>query len=410
MTGLGVVAPNGLGLDELWRNLLAGRSGIVPVTLFDPAGLKSRVAGEITQFNPLDHIDPHLKPHRMARFTQLALAALQMALRNAGLEGADLGGSPRPVPVILGVSTSATDVIERQVRRIERSGAAAASPFTAIASLPQAAAAAAASVLGVESQALTVSTGCPAGLDAVAFAAERIRSGRADLALAGGADASINLLTMATFCASESMSRRNDDPAHASRPFDLHRDGGLLAEGAGILVLEALEPALARGAVPWLEIAGYGLHGDLPSAPPSSGLAASMEMALANSGCRPKDIDYISAHGPSDPVLDRVETESIKHVFGAHAHRIPVSSVKGVIGNPLSAAGAMQVIACALAARHGLIPPTANYETPDPQCDLDYVPDRPRAARLRRALVNSHGYGGSNSTLTVEAWDGAGKA
>ena len=401
VTGLGVVAPNGIGKVDFWDSVVAGRSAIGPITLFPTDGLRTTIAGEVRNFDILQHVDLTFKPSRLGRFTQFALAATQFALDDASISEQDLARAG-PVFVALGVSTSDTEIIEQQVLRIDKGGHKNASPFTAIASLPQAAAGAIAEVLKVQAQALTVSTGCPAGLDAVASAVQEIRAGRFDLANAGGADAPITVLTVATFCAAGGMSTRNEDPEHASRPFDKLRDGGLIAEGAGIVVLEEMDHALARGANPLLEVAGYGAGCDPDPQNPASGLKHSMETALNNAGCRPDDIDYICAHGPSDPVLDRVETAAIKQLFGKKAYSTPVSSIKGVTGNPLAAAGPMQLVACAEIMRTGWIPPTANYEVPDPHCDLDYVPISARRADVRYAMINNHGFGGSNSSLLVK--------
>jgi 3-oxoacyl-[acyl-carrier-protein] synthase II len=404
VTGIGVLAANGVGLNAFWESVVAARSGIKRITLFDTTGLRTTIGGEISDFRPLDFIDAALKPQRMARCSQFALAAAQMALRHSQLTRAELEEA-QPLPVIFGVSTSATEVIERQVLRIDRHGHKGASPFTAISSLPHAAAGAVAAMLGVRSQTLTVSTGCSAGLDAIAWAADWIRSGRCSIAVAGGADAPISLLTCATFCASESMSTRNHEPEKASRPFDRNRDGGLIAEGAGVVVLETLESAIARGTPPLVEILGYGSSGDTADAEPARGLYDSMRAALHNSGLRSEDVDYVCAHGPSDRMLDRVETACIRDVFGKRVHRLPVSSIKGVTGNPLAAAGPLQLATCALAMQNGVVPPTANLETPDPECDLDYVPGKARRAQVEYALINNHGFGGSNSSLLVRAID-----
>jgi 3-oxoacyl-[acyl-carrier-protein] synthase II len=407
VTGMGILAANGIGVDAFWDSVVSARSGIKGITLFDTAGLRTTIAGEISGFRALDYIDSSLKPQRMARCSQFALAAAHMALRESRLTRADMERA-QPLPVIFGVSTSATEIIEKQVLRIDRNGHKSASPFTAISSLPHAAAGAVATMLPVRSQTLTVSTGCSAGLDAIAWAADWIRSGRCSIAIAGGADAPISLLTCATFCASESMSTRNHEPEKASRPFDRDRDGGLIAEGSAVVVLETLESAVARGATPLLEILGYGSSGDTPDAEPARGLFDSMQSALHNSGLRPEDVDYVCAHGPSDRTLDRVETDCIRDVFGTRVQRLPVSSIKGVTGNPLAAAGPFQLVACALAMRHGMIPPTANLDTPDPACDLDYVPCKARRGRVDCALINNHGFGGSNSTLAVKSLPAAG--
>jgi 3-oxoacyl-[acyl-carrier-protein] synthase II len=397
ITGIGVLAANGIGKDAFWKSLLAGESGIGPVTLFDASEIPNAVVGEVVNFNPEDFVGKAYKPKRMARSTQLALAATQLALADADLQES---AKKSIIPISMGVSTSATEVIESQVLRINEKGVRYASPLTAITSLPQACAGSIATVLELKTQAITVSTGCPAGLDAIAHACDYIRSGKSDVALAGGTDAPITKLTLATFNAANMIPTSHRHPEKASRPFDQQRDGGVIAEGACILVLESLEHALDRGGKLYLEITGYGCAGDLPSELPGSGLRSSMEQAINNSGLTPDQIDYISAHGPSDVHLDQVETDMIKSLFGQHSYNIPVSSIKGCTGNPLAAAGPMQATVCALAFQKGVIPPTANYEVPDPFCDLDYVPVQ-RNADINTAIINNHGFGGSNSSLVV---------
>jgi 3-oxoacyl-[acyl-carrier-protein] synthase II len=401
ITGIGILAPNGIGIEPFWESLLAGRSGIGPITLFDASEFKSRIAGEVKAFNPADYIEPELKPRRMARHTQLSYAATMMALKDAGFNLSKLE-LPSPTPVIIGISTSAIDVIESVHFALQNNGPNRAPTTSAYASIPQAAANTIADRIGASAHAATVSSACPSGLDALADAAAMIRSGGAEIAIAGGADAPITPLTMASFIAGGLSSSRNSDPQKASRPFDLDRDSGVISEGAGVFVLEDFERAEARGARVYLEIGGYGKQRDLDSAKPGSGLEDSMTIALANAGRAPSDIDYISAYGPSHPVLDAVEVSAIRKVFRERAYCLPVSSIKGVTGNPLSAAGPFQVAACALSFRDQIIPPTANYEVQDPDCDLDFVPNRPRKAKLDCALVNVRGIGGSASTLIVE--------
>ena len=398
ITGIGVLAANGIGKEAFWNSLLAGESGIGPITLFDASELPSIVAGEVSDFDPHNYIDKSLKPKRLARFTQLALSAANLAIDDAGIRH-HINDSI--VPICLGVSTSATDVIESQVLRIEKKGARFASPLTAITSLPQAGAGSIASMLGIKTQSITISTGCPAGLDAVAQAFHYIQSGRSEIAIAGGADAPITKLTIATFCAANMIPNGCEDPVRVSRPFDLKRRGGVIAEGACVFVLESLEHALERKANIYLEIKGYGCSGDSPRDIPSSGLETSMLAAINNSGLMPSQIDYISAHGPSDEFLDLAETNMIKKVFSAHAYNLAVNSIKGATGNPIAAAGPMQIASCAMAMRAGMIPPTANYDVADPACDLDYIP-KARKAKIERALINNHGFGGSNSSLVVE--------
>jgi len=400
ITGIGILAPNGIGIEAFWESILTGRSGIGPITFFDASGLKDQIAGEIKDFNPLNYIEPELKPKRMARHTQLAYVAAMMAIEDAGLKITELD-LPSPTPVIVGVSTSALDVIERVFTDSDRRGLDGVSPMALGASKPQAAANVIADRIGAGARAATVSSACPSGLDAVASAAKMIRSGETELAVAGGADAPITLHGVASFIASGLSISHNGEPERASRPFDLSRKSGVLSEAAGMFVLENLERAEGRGARIYLEISGYGAQRDLEPEGMASGLRGSMEMALANAGCTIEDIDYISAYGPGDPTLDAAEVRYIKEVFGERAYAVPVSSIKGVTGNPLAAAGPLQIAACALSLRDQLIPPTANYEIADPECDLDVVPLRPRRTKLNRALVNVRGLGGSASSLVV---------
>ena len=400
VTGMGVLAPNGTGLEAFWESLLAGRSGIGPITLFDTTGYNSRIAGEVKGFDPLDYIEPELKPKRMARHTQLAYAAAMMALQDAGLDIHNLT-LPSPTPVIIGVSTSAIDVIESVYRAVQAETPNRAPTSSAAASIPQAAANLIADRIGVCANATTVSSACPSGLDAVADAAALIRSGAAEMAIAGGTDAPITPLTMASFIASGLSSQRNSEPATASRPFDLTRDSGVISEGAAVMVMENLERAEARGARIYLEIMGYAKQRDFHPEKPASGLEFSMKLALANAGTAIADVDYISAYGPGHPLLDRVEIAVIKDVFGARAYLIPVTSIKGVTGNALAAGGPFQLAACALSIRDQIVVPTANYQTADPDCDLDFVPNRARKAELNCALINVRGIGGSASSLIV---------
>lgn len=400
ITGMGVLAANGIGLEAFWESLIHGRSGIGPITLFDASNLKSQVVGEVKNFDPFKYIEPELKPKRMARHTQFAYAATKMALEDAGLEISD-ADLPSPTPVVVGVSTSAMDIIERSITDFDQRGFRAMSPTAISALKPQAAANAIADRIGARAHAATVSSACPSGLDAVANAAMTIRTGEAELAIAGGTDAPITPHTVAAFVVSGLTAPHNGDPESASKPFDLNRESGVLAEGAGMFVLENLERAEARGAHIYLELTGYAAQRDLEPAQHGSGLRSSMELALANASCEKSRIDYISAYGPGDPLLDAAEIRFIKEVFGQHAYSIPISSIKGVTGNPLAAAGPLQIAACALTIRHQLIPPTANYQTADPDCDLDIVPLRARKAKVQRALLNVRGLGGSASSLVM---------
>lgn len=404
ITGLGAIAPNGTGVDEFWANLLTCKSGIGPITLFDTTDFPVRIAGEVKKFTLHDYTNGRFNPRRMGRHTQLALAAAQLALEHAGVDLDAPGdiGHDCPVTVTVGVSSSAFDVIEKGKDRMARVGPKRASPYVVGASQPHAVATVLAESIPFPTQCTTISSACAAGLQAIETAAAVIRSGKADIAIAGGSDAPITPFAVASFGAAGLLPSINGNPSRASRPFDYKRSGGIMAEGAAMIILESLEHAIARGAHPLAEIRGYGAMLDEPGEKPASGLKSAMSLALANSGLLPEDVPYVCAHGPSDPILDLAETEAIKSVFGNRAYRLPVSSIKGVTGNPLAAAGPLQVTACIMAMLNGQIPPTANYEVPDPLCDLDYVPNQPRAARITRALINVHGMGGGNCSLLVE--------
>jgi len=400
ITGMGVLAPNGIGLDAFWESILQCRSGIGPITLFDASKFKTRIAGEIKGFDAAQFIEPEMKPKRMARHTQLAYAATMMALKDAGLEINNLS-LPSPTPVVIGVSTSAIDVIESVHFAVDRGTPNRAPVSSAAASIPQAAANTIADRIGTYANATTVSSACPSGLDALADAAAMVRSGEVEAAVAGGADAPITPLTLASFIGSGLVSASNGEPELASRPFDLNRESGVLAEGAGIFILENYERALARGVRPYVEIAGFGKQRDIDRTKPASGLLDSMKLALANAGRSIHDVDYISAYGTGDPILDAAEVAVIKQVFGPRAYEIPISSIKGVTGNALGASGPLQVIAAALAMRDRRVPPTANLRSFDPSCDLDFVPCQPRRAKIDCALINVRGIGGSASTLVL---------
>jgi len=401
VTGMGILAANGTGRDAFWKSILACKSGIAPISLFDSTEFHIHIAGEVKDFDLTHFVHGRVNTKRLARHSQLALAATQLAIDDADLNREDLLKC-EPVIIVVGVSSGAIDVIESGKERMIELGPKRLSSYSLSACLPNAIANAISAYLDVQTQTLTVSTACGAGLDAVARAVALVREGRADIAITGGSDAPINSLTVASFGPTGLVPMDGGDPEKASRPFDRNRNGGVIAEGAGILVLESLTHALARGATPYLEVTGFGSCGDSHNGDPACGLEDAMAMALANSGRLPQDIDYICAHGPSDPVIDRVETTMIKKTFGDHAYKMPVSSIKGVMGNPLAAAGPLQMAACCLAARDGLIPPTANYDNPDPACDLDYVPNKPRKMKFRRALVNIHGMGGGNSSIVME--------
>lgn len=402
ITGVGILAPNGVGTESFWEGVLTCRSGIRRIQSFDASNQSFPIAGEVPDFCLCDYTNGQFKPKRLARHTQLALAATRMAVDQAGLDAETLARNV-PLPITVGISSNAMEIFERSAEAFRKHGPGRVTAYSIGSGLPHAMCTALGELLGVRSQRLSFSSACSAGLDALAYSSELIAEGRTDLAITGGVDACITPLTLASFAVSGLLPHDGmADPATLSRPFDLNRQGGVMSEGAGMFVVESLGHALGRGATPLAWVRGFGSCGETSGSPAGVGLADSMAGALANSGLHPADIDYVCAHGPSDPVIDRTETAMIKQVFDRRARQIPVSSIKGVTGNPLSAAGPLQVAATLLAMRDGLVPPTAHYETPDPWCDLDYVPNRPYRMEVRRAMINLHGLGGGNSSLVLE--------
>jgi 3-oxoacyl-[acyl-carrier-protein] synthase II len=396
------MAPNGNNKTSFWSSLVAGRSGIGPITLFDASKHPSRIAGEVKNFDLSALLGRPVKVKRMARQTQLALAAMHEALTDAQLLNGAARAPGEKLPLYLGVSSSAIEVIEQGMERMAARGPSHVPTHTVQGCQPHQAASTISEFFPIINLTATISSACAAGLDAIGAAYAQLREGRFEIALAGGADAPINPLTFACLAKAGLLSMCNSDPAHASRPFDRRRDSGVISEGAGVVVLETLEHARARGCPCYLELKSYATRMDPDMSSPGSGFAVTMEMALAHAGKRPVDIGMVCAHGAGHPVLDVVETAAIKQVLGDHAYHIPVVSIKAVTGNPLAAAGALQVIACALSMQAEMVPPTANLEVPDPACDLDYVPGTARHARVDCILINAHGLGGGNSSLVVE--------
>ena len=395
---MGVLAANGIGKDAFWNSLLAGESGIGPVTLCDVEGLPSRIAGEVSGFNPDTFLKGKVKAKRLTRNTQLATAAATLALDDAGIDPKELNLTA-PLAIMLGVSLQGFDFVEDGMARLFKKGKEFVLP-SVLSSLQIISASMIAELLGLPCILNVISNSCVGGVDAIASAVAQIRDGRTEMALAGGSDAPISTSLMAAFCAGRMLCTKNDLPKQASAPFDLRREHGVLAEGASMVVLESLEHALDRGAQPYAEVLGYGSSRDL-TAEPASGLNDSMRRVLDNTGLAPESIDFISAHGPSDLVIDRVETCMIKEVFGKHAYNIPVHSIKGATGNPLAAGGALQISCAALSLQQNTIPPSTNYEVADPDCDLDYIASNPRMGDFKYALINSHGSGKVNSNLIL---------
>ena len=390
ITGLGVVAANGIGKDTFWNSLLKGESGIGPVTLFDASGLPPTVVGEISDFNVNDYIERSMKPKRMGRFTQFAIIAAKEAIEDAGLDRKYLTTIPG-LPVVIGSSATAMDLL-----------AQSPSATTAVMSIPNAASSTVAYINNLQAQIQTVSNGCASSLDAVAYAQNLIRTGKADIAIAGGADSTITEYVLKCFTKARKLPAVSDEPDQSCKPFDLNRGGGVVAEGAAIVVLESEEHARARGTSPYCNIAGYGAHTDSGDDIEGSGLEHSMNLALSNTGLSMADIDHINAHAPGDPLMDHSETLAIKAVFQNRAYDIPITSIKGATGSAMGTGGAHQLVAAVQSIRNSLIPHVTNYKSPDPDCDLDCVRTENRHTEITRAIVNTHGFGRSNGSMILE--------
>jgi len=404
ITGMGCINPLGNDVPSTWSAILAGRSGVGPITLFDVTGFDTRFAAEVKGFDPEAQIGRKLA-RRTDRFCQFALVAASEAIKQSGIEGQD----PDRIGVLIGSGIGGVGSILTETTHFLESGPKRVSPFLVPMMLPDSAAGQVAIHFGLRGPNMAVTTACATGSNAIGEATEMIRRGAADAMLAGGAEAGIVPVALAGFNAMDAISERNDDPQHASRPFDRDRDGFVLGEGGAVLVLESLEGALSRGATPLAEVIGYGTTNDAfhISAPAENGAgaAACMRLALKDAGLEPGDIQYINAHGTSTKLNDASETRAIRDVFGPAADRIPVSSTKSMTGHLMGAAGALEAIFCILAVRDGILPPTTNYETPDPACDLDYIPNQARPAPIQRALSNSFGFGGHNAGLILSRVD-----
>ncbi|WP_034629168.1 beta-ketoacyl-ACP synthase II [Desulfotruncus alcoholivorax] len=406
VTGIGVVTPLGNSLEVFWNNLIEGKSGVGPITRFDTKGYDSTIAAEVKDFNPKDFID-HKEARRMDRFTHFALAATAMAVENAGLD-IDRINRERSA-VILGTGVGGLQTLEDQHKVMLDKGPGRVSPLFIPMMIANMGAGQIAIKYGLRGCNVTTTSACASSTNAVGEAFRLIQRGQADVVISGGAEAPVTPLAVAGFCSMKALSTHNDDPAGASRPFDAGRDGFVIGEGSVILVLEEMEHALARGANILAEITGYGTscdayHITAPD-PEGAGAALAMRMALQDAGIQPAGIDYINAHGTSTPLGDKLETVAIKEVFGRHAYKMAVSSTKSMTGHLLGAAGGLEAAVCVLSINRGIIPPTINLETPDPDCDLDYVPNTARKAEIAVALTNSFGFGGHNATLIFERFN-----
>ncbi|MBX3048981.1 MAG: beta-ketoacyl-ACP synthase II [Anaerolineales bacterium] len=402
ITGLGCVSPLGHTVESTWAAILAGTPGGGPITLIDPTLHKSRVAAEVKGFDAAA-LFGHREARRMDRFAQLAMAAAQEAMQDSGLQVTD--SNRLRVGCLVGSGIGGSTSLIEQVKVFMKSGPDRVSPFLVPMMIPDSAGGLIAIELQIQGPNWAISTACATGGNALGEAAEVIRRGQADVMLAGGSEASVNDLAMAGLGNMTALTGNNDNPQGASRPFDANRDGFLMGEGAAVLMLESLEHAQARGAKIYGEILGYGSTNDAfhISAPAENGRGAvdCMRMALDDAGLKPEQIDYINAHGTSTPLNDKSETAAIKTTFGEHAYKIPVSSTKSMTGHMIGAAGAIEAMFCLLAIRDGMLPPTINYETPDPLCDLDVVPNQARAAEIDICMSNSFGFGGHNATVIV---------
>ncbi len=403
ITGIGVLTPLGSELEVFWQNLLAGKSGIGPVTRFDTTAYDCKIGGEVRDFKPEEFM-PIKETRRTDRFTQYAIAAAKKAIADAGIEVAK--SDPNRIGVLIGSGIGGMETIEDQVGTLIRKGPGRVSPFMIPMLIVNMASGYVSMLVGAKGPNLAVVSACATATHALGEAARAIVHNDADIMIAGGTEAAITQMGYAGFCAMKALSTRNSEPERASRPFDAQRDGFVMGEGAGVCILESLEHARKRHAKIYAEVAGYGITGDAyhmsAPAPEGEGAARSMAMALKHAGLNPEDIDYINAHGTSTPVGDKCETQAIKTVFGAHAKKLAVSSTKSMTGHLLGAAGAVETAVCALAIRDGMIPPTINYENPDPECDLDYVPNKARQTNVRACMNNSLGFGGHNATLIVK--------
>jgi 3-oxoacyl-[acyl-carrier-protein] synthase II len=407
VTGLGAITPVGNDVPTLWKALAEGHSGAGPITYFDASALATRIAAEVKDFDPKEHLG-HKEARRLDRFIQFAVVAVEEAIADAGLVINERNSEQ--TGVVIGTGIGGVSTLVSQVKVFEERGPRRVSPFLIPMMLPDSAAGQVAITFGIKGPNMAVTSACATGLNAIGEAAEMIRRGFVHTAICGGSEAAILPLCVAAFNVMGVLSTRNDEPQRASRPFDAQRDGFVMGEGAAILVLERMEEAQARGARIYGEVIGYGSSADAyhMAAPAvnGTGAAQAMRMALSDAELTPHDIDHINAHGTGTALNDVSETAAIKSVFGDHAYKVAVSSTKSMTGHLLGAAGAVEAIACLKALETGLIPPTINYEHPDPECDLDYVPNEARPANLRTAMSNSFGLGGHNACLIFRKFEG----
>lgn len=404
ITGLGVVTSIGHDVDAFWASLMAGRGGIHRVTLFDPAAFASQIGAEVRDWDAAKHMDPK-EARRNDRYTHFGFVAAKQAVGDSGLDISKENGDR--IGVIIGSGIGGMWTYESQLKVLAERGPRRVSPFTIPSLIGNMCSGLVAIEYGARGPNFGIVSACATGTHALGEAAHAIRRGEADVMIAGGSEAAITPFAYASFCAMKAMSTRNDAPEKACRPFDRDRDGFIMGEGAGVVVLESLEHAQSRGARIYCELAGYAatcdaFHITQPD-PEGKGLSLAMQRALANAAVAPEAIDYINAHGTSTPYNDKFETFAIKKLFGDHARKLAVSSTKSMTGHLLGAAGGIESVICAKTIQTGMIPPTINLENPDPECDLDYVPNVARAAKVRAVLSNNLGFGGQNAAAVFKA-------
>jgi len=405
VTGMGIVTSLGSDLETFWNNLVAGKSGVSRIESFDVSEYPTQIAAEIKDFNPEDYID-RKEARRMDRFVQFAVAAGKMAVQDAGLE-LGVNVDPERVGVIVGSGIGGLGTWEEQHSILLEKGPKRVSPFFIPMMIANMASGQISMSIGAKGPNTTAVTACATGTHSIGDSFKLIQRGDADAMICGGAEATIRPTGLAGFCSMRAMSTRNDEPEKASRPFDAERDGFVMGEGSGVLVLESLEHAVKRGARIYAEVIGYGMSGDAYhiTDPDPDGAARCMQRALKDAGIEPEAIDYINAHGTSTPVGDRSETLAIKKAFGDHAYKLAVSSTKSMTGHLLGAAGGIESVILALTLKNGVIAPTINLENRDPECDLDYVPNAARKSDVKMALSNSFGFGGHNATIVMRKYE-----
>ena len=407
VTGMGAITPLGLNVQDTWQALIEGRSGIGRITQFDASAYPTQIAGEVKGFDPGEYMDVR-EARRMARFSQFAVAGAKMALEDAGLTVDE--STAEDVGVVIGTAIGGALVESEMAHLILlNKGLRRVPPLFVPSMIPNAAAHHVACAFGIRGYSSTVVGACASGNQAIGEGARAIRDGSAQVVIAGGTESTMCELALAGICAMRALSTRNDEPERASRPFDAERDGFVVSDGCGVLVLESLDHAMARGARVYAEVLGYGVSSDAYHVsaphPEGRGSALAMRRAIADAGLKPEDIRYINAHATATPTGDPAEVVAIKSVFGSRAYEIPVNATKSMIGHLLGAAGAVEAIATIMTIQEGILHPTINYEHPDPECDLDCVPNEARRTQVDIALSNSFGFGGQNACLVFRSWE-----